>query len=201
VTSIEAAIMLEMKQPFQVALSPGSQTFAVGLGQGAEDSPALVLKPIHSAAPKLNYQQVAYGIAAWDGSTTDYLFYFRRFVDGSLPLDVRWLNGYRLLEWHFVGHRAGLAKSSRWRTFVEEFREQLNPLLRPKQTRVGLLEEARALAAHAGLDHRSENERLRDRRNAMEKTFKILQLMVTRVLNEIPSVARYVKFEAEHREQ
>jgi hypothetical protein len=34
----------------------------------------------------------------WNGDIQHYLFYFRRRVDESLPLDVRWLNGYGLLE-------------------------------------------------------------------------------------------------------
>lgn len=72
-------------------------------------------------APNLNYERLAYGMAAWAGDVSQHLFYFRRFVDGSLPLDVRWLNGYRLLEWHFVGNRGGLAKSPDWRAFVTRF--------------------------------------------------------------------------------
>jgi hypothetical protein len=72
----------------------------------------------------------------------------------------------------------------------------LKPLLRSNQIGVGLLEEARALAAHAGIDDRSAIERARDPRNAMEKTFRILELMVITVLNEHPSIAASpIKFE------
>jgi hypothetical protein len=118
----------------------------------------------------LDYQGVAYGLSAWDGETRHHLFYFRRMVDDSLPLDVRWLNGYRLLEWRFVRDRAGLSRSADWRTCVARCETELVALGRPGQSAIGLLEEARALAAHAGLADRSEAERKRDPRNAMERT-------------------------------
>jgi hypothetical protein len=197
VASLEVSIMVETKQPFQVArLLPGSQTFAVVLGQGADDSPAVLIQFAHSEAPTLSYQRIAYGFAPWGGDFSHHLFYFRRLVDSSLPLDVRWLNGYRLLEWQFVGKRAGLAKCPQWRTFVARFDDMLKPLLRPNQTAVGLLEEGRAMAAHAGIDDRSAIERARDPRNALEKTFRILELMVITVLNENALIATSpIKFE------
>jgi hypothetical protein len=196
VASLEVSIMMETKQPFHVALLPGCQTFAVVLGQGADDSPAALMTLTYSETPKLSYQRIAYGITGWGSDVSHHLFYFRRLVDSSLPLDVRWLNGYRLLEWQFVGDRAGLAKCSQWRKFVTRFDNMLKPLLRSNQMGVGLLEEARALAAHAGIDDRSAIERARDPRNAMEKTFRILELMVITVLNEHPSIAASpIKFE------
>jgi hypothetical protein len=151
----------------------------------------------YAEPPTLSYERIAFGMAAWGGDVSHHLFYFRRLVDGSLPLDVRWLNGYRLLEWHFVGDRAGLAKSPQWQAFVARFDDILGASLRPNQTSVGLLEEARALAAHAGIDDRSEAERVRDPRNAMEKTFPVLEQMAITVLNEHPSRIRNpVRFEA-----
>lgn len=102
----------------------------------------------------------------------------------------------RLLEYHFVSDKSGLSKSSAWRQFVGRFEDQLSPCARPNQTVVGLLEEARALAAHAGIDDRSEVERKRDPRNAMEKTFRALELMVMTILNEHPSrVSSPVRFQ------
>jgi hypothetical protein len=195
VASIEVSVMLETKRPFHVVRLPGSQMFAVALGQGAEDSPAVSLEIAMIGQTNLSYERVASGMAAWNG-VDHYLFYFRRFVDGDLPLDVRWLNGYRLLEWHFVSDKAGLSRSQQWKAFVERFLDVLTPSLRPNQTAVGLLEEARALAAHAGLDARSEDERRRDPRNAMEKTFRVIERMVMTVLNEHPSrVGNPVRFQ------
>jgi hypothetical protein len=167
-------------------------------GQGAEDSPAVFLNINFAESPKLRYERIAYGVAAWGSNLSHHLFYFRRLVDSSLPLDVRWLNGYRLLEWHFVGDRAGLSKSTEWRAFVARFELDFKPLLCPNQASVGLIEEARALAAHAGIDDRSDDERARDPRNAMEKTFRILERMVTTTLNEHPAFANApVRLEAQ----
>lgn len=129
------------------------------------------------------------GVAAWNVDVRHHLFYFRRLVDDRLPLDVRWLNGYRMLEWHFVGDRSGLSRSVEWRDFVARFKGQLEPCVRPNQTLVGLLEEARALAAHPGIDDRSEIERTRDPQNVLEKTFRVVEAMVMTVLNEHPSRA------------
>jgi hypothetical protein len=61
---------------------------------------------------------------------------------------------------------------------------------------VKLLEEARALAAHAGVDDRPEAERQRDPRNVMEKTFRVVERMVMTVLNEHPARSGHpVRFE------
>ena len=69
--------------------------FAVVLGQGTADSPAVLVDLTYAEPPTLSYERIAFGMAAWGGDVSHHLFYFRRLVDGSLPLDVRWLNGYR----------------------------------------------------------------------------------------------------------
>ena len=186
-------MILETGQPFRVAYFPNSTTFAISLGHGDEKSPALIIKPTLNRSP-ISYGNIAVGMTAWGGDMTHYLFYFRRFVDNDLPTDVRWLNGYRLLEWHFVGKGAHLAKNAKWREFVERFQVLVEPGLRPKQTPVGLIEEARALAAHAGIDDRKPEERLRDPRNSIEKTFRAIEAMVMTVLNEHPLKPSHVRF-------
>lgn len=110
-------------------------------------------------------------------------------MDSSLPLDVRWLNGYRLLEWHFVGKKANLSKKPEWQQFVSIFKTEFRPLLRSNQKCEGLLEQARALAAHAGIDDRPAAERIRDPHNLLEKTFRIIEQMVAAVLNEHSAMA------------
>ena len=45
------------------------------------------------------------------------------------------------------------------------------------------------MAAHAGIDARSDKEREHDPKNAMEKTFRVLEEMVATMLNEHPSIA------------
>lgn len=72
---------------------------------------------------------------------------------------------------------------------------QVHPHCRARQTRWGLIEEARATAAHAGIDDRSAAERQRQPRNVMEKTFPAIEQMVTAVLNEHPArVANPIQF-------
>lgn len=195
VAALEATVMMETRKPFRVALRPGTEIFLVVMAHADADSPAVLIQPQYREAPKLAYERIAYGFAAWNAEVRHHLFYFRRFIDNSLPLDVRWLNGYRLLEWHFRGNHAGLAKCEEWRTFVARFEDILKPLRRSQQTGFGLLEEARALAAHAGLDDRTDAERARDPRNAMEKTFAVLESMVMTALNEHPNnVKSPIKF-------
>jgi hypothetical protein len=43
VASLEVAVMLDAKRPFQVLRVPNSQTFAIALGQGDEQSPAVLI--------------------------------------------------------------------------------------------------------------------------------------------------------------
>lgn len=188
VAALETAVMLGTKRPFQVAEIPGSHMCCVVLGQGEEDSPACTVVRNEPSNLPVDYREIAQALAAWGGQTGQYLFYFRRFVDGRMPLDVRWLNGYRLLEWNFVRERANLPRDIEWKQFVSRFESRLLPFCRPGQKPIGLLEEARALAAHAGLDERSDSERAARSENAMEATFRVLELMVTTVLNELPSM-------------
>jgi hypothetical protein len=189
VAALESAVMLQTGHPFHVERLPGTTTFVTTFGQGgAESSAALIGLTVHDPVP-LDYHQLAYGFSVWNRELRHHLFYFRRLVDESLPLDVRWLNGYRLLEWNFVGDRAGLPRSPEWRAFVARFNDAFVPLARPRQSAVRLLEEARALAAHAGLDDRSDEERRVHPRNAMERTFRVLEQMVMTALNEHPARA------------
>ena len=184
IESFETAVSMATGRPFRIAYFPGTFSYAVGSGLGDESCPAIVIQLKPCEPTKIDYATVGMGMAAWAESNRYYLFYFHRFIDDQLPLDVRWLNGYRLLEWHFVKDRAWLSKSKEWQQFANRFGDHFKSLLRPKQKVVGLLEETRALAAHAGVDNRSEEERVLAPKNKMEKTFRILERMVMAVLNE-----------------
>jgi hypothetical protein len=189
VASVEAAVIMLTGRSFTVAHLPRSLMFAVTLGAGDENSPAVFFEITPQEHKAIDYRTLALGIAAWDADVQHHLFYFRRHVDWDYPIDVRWLNGYRLLEWHFCAGKSKLSKSPHWRQFLARFDDGLTPLLRPGQTAAGLMEEARALAAHAGIDERSAEERKRDPRNVIEKTFPVLERMVMTLLNEHPSRA------------
>jgi hypothetical protein len=194
VTSLEVAVIIETQQPFSVAHAPRSEAFPVAFTQ--DPCNAAVIELLQPKTGELNYGKIALGMATLAGSINPYVFYLRRFIDHSLPLDVRWLNGYRFLEWHFVGAKANLSRCSEWRKFVARFDDHLLPLLGSNRKSIGLLEEARALAAHAGMDQRPAQKRAFDPRNAMEKTMWVLEQMVITVLNEHPLItAGAIKFQ------
>jgi hypothetical protein len=184
VTSLEVAMMMETQKPFHVEIGLAN-LFAVALFEGNENSHAAWMN-LSAPQPNIDYTRVALGLAAWGNEFKHYLFYFRRFIDISLPLDVRWLNGYRLLEWRFVASNARLARSNIWQAFMSRFEASLCPFARPSQTLWGMFEETRALAAHAGIDERTDQERAIDPRNLIEKTFRVLEDMVITAINEHP---------------
>jgi hypothetical protein len=97
VASLEVSVMMEGQRPFHIAYLPSVQ-FVTSLGHGDETSPALIIQIATPPPAALDYRRIAHAFAAWNGDVSEHLFYFRRLVDSSLPLDVRWLNGYRLLE-------------------------------------------------------------------------------------------------------
>jgi hypothetical protein len=187
VNAIEVCMILQTGKSFRVALGEANMVM-VALLEGDQNSPAPSAQ-LQAAANPLDYKNLALGMAAWNVDLKPYVFYLRRLFDIGFPLDVRWLNGYRLLEWHFVQSRAQLQKSPAWRTFLGRFATQLQPIAKPNQSLWGLIEEARASAAHADIDDRPEAERSADPMTVMQKTFRTLEEMVMTVLNEHPATA------------
>jgi hypothetical protein len=161
----------------------------VVLGEGDENSPAISIKPSFSEPIPMNYRGLAACIANWHPSATTHLFYLGRFLDVSLPLDVRWLNGYRLAEWHFEKGATSLPKNSSWRALLMEFESELNPYLQKGQTLHGFMQQTRALAAHAIVESRPEDERIRKPGDPIIWTFHILEKIVARISND-PSISR-----------
>jgi hypothetical protein len=185
--AIEVCMILQTGKSFRVALGEENMVM-VALLEGDQNSPA-PSGQLSAPANPLDYRNLALGMAAWNADLKPYVFYLRRLIDIGFPLDVRWLHGYRLLEWHFVQSKAQLQKSAAWRTFLGRFATQLQPLAKRNQSLWGLIEEARAAAAHAGIDDRPEAERLADPMTVMQKTFRTLEEMVMTVLNEHPATA------------
>lgn len=185
VASLESAVMLETGRPFHIAGSPYPDKTMVVLASGDENSPATVMRMTETPTGLLDYRHLALGMA-WPLELQQHLFYFRRLIDPSLPLDVRWLNGYRLLEGYFLRGKTkkDLPKDPDWKTFVAGFQDRVKAVMPLRRNPVGYLEEARVLAAHAGKDDRPPEEREREPRNPMQKTFELLHFMATRVLNE-----------------
>jgi hypothetical protein len=67
------------------------------LSEAGAEAPAPTLEFDANAPPPIDYQRIAYGFSAWGHEAQYHLFFLRRLIDVSLPLDARWLNGYRLL--------------------------------------------------------------------------------------------------------
>lgn len=92
--------------------------------------------------------------------------------------------GYRLIEWHFMKGKDGLAGNHAWRTLLEKYRDKLNDHLRPNQTLYNLFEETRAFAAHAVLDKRSDVERMAKPGELITWTFSTLEAIVSEIMND-----------------
>src|SRR5262245_29277222 len=138
VAALETAVMLHTGRTFTIAHFPGTLSFPVTLGVGDDNSSAVFMAVAEQTSAPIDYKTLALGIGAWPLDLQHHLFYFRRLIDERFPLDVRWLNGYRLLEWHFCGGDSDLSKSQKWRAFLQRFERELAPLLRPRQTAWGL---------------------------------------------------------------
>jgi hypothetical protein len=127
----------------------------------------------------------------WGADLRHHLWFFARMMDSALPLDVRWLSGYRLIEWHFLqgAGRPKLPRSPAYLALVDRVGHLLAPFSRPQQSNAGLIEQARAMAAHAQVDERTLDELMVNPRNLLQETFPAVQTMVMTVLNEHPAKA------------
>jgi hypothetical protein len=97
---------------------------------------------------------------------------------------VRWLSGYRLLEWHFRRGKVGLAKDSAYPAFLAQHGQAFDALLGPEQDRKGVIEEVHALAAHAILCRTADPRNQNASTNLIIKTFDALERLVTALLSE-----------------
>lgn len=163
---------------------PGTHAFMVILGEGDEHSSAVQIQPKRREPVNLNYEALGRCLSNWRPDCATHLFYLGRFLNEQLPLDARWLNGYRLIEWHFQKGIDGVSKNPKWRALLSEFETELKPHLKPRQTFHGFFEETRAMVAHAILDSRPEDERLRKPGDAVQWSFGALEKMVIRICND-----------------
>jgi hypothetical protein len=163
---------------------PGSTAYMTIMGEGDEKSPLVIMEPTYAEASPLDTNILQKCIANWKRSAESHLFYLSRFLNDSLPLDVRWLHGYRLAEWHFQRGSDGLSKNPNWRSLLSAKAHMLDPLLRPGQTRHGLLEQVRATAAHAIAEPPPRDERLRSPDALVRLTFPTLHALVVEIAND-----------------
>ena len=183
--SLEVASLIASPALCTVAkLQPNSTRYCVSLGEGDEHSGCVYFK-VEGPEPKLtDYEAVATLMTGWRNEFNTHLFFLSRFLNIAFPPETRWLNGYRLLEWHFMRGRTGLASSSAWRCFLEEHGASLDPFLLEQQTRHGLFEETRALVTHAMLQNRPDPDKDGATLDLVTKTFKSLERLVVHVMNE-----------------
>jgi hypothetical protein len=171
---------------FATAETPerNSATFMVILGEGDETVRSVELRVDRSPAPVADLPAAAQIMTTWKPDFRVHLHFLSRFLNYNLPADVRWLNGYRVLEWHFLRGRSGkLARDLGYQQFVKEHGADFDGHLREKQTRAGLIEEVRALVAHAILAqaHDPRSDKTSDKVLA---TFAALEALVQKLMNE-----------------
>jgi hypothetical protein len=97
---------------------------------------------------------------------------------------VRWLNGYRVLEWHFEQGAAKLAQNRAYIEFLGRHGSALDPFLSAKQTRKGILEEVRALVAHAVLSRNADPNNAQAGTELVKQTFPVLMTLVVALMSE-----------------
>lgn len=162
-----------------------SSLHPVLLWQGDENLP-LVKMSFGIAPPQpADYEGIAKAMCLWRTDYRFHLHFLTGFLNNQLPADVRWLNGYRFLEWHFLGRKGGKLQANKdYIQLLSDFGDGLDDHKPARRTRVGFMEEIRALLAHALLATRSDLEEQRLVENAATNTFRTLEILVIRVLNE-----------------
>src|SRR2546426_10147071 len=82
-------------------LQKDSAAFMVFLGQGDAHADSIQLDPQYAPPTKADFASAAKMMISWKPDFKIHLHYLSRFLNHNLPPEVRWLNGYRVLEWHF----------------------------------------------------------------------------------------------------
>lgn len=164
-------------------LQQNSASFMTFLAPGNEDADSAIIEPQYAAAAAPDFAGAATLMAAWKPAFRVHLHYLSRFLNSGLPPEVRWLNGYRVLEWHFLQGNVGLAKDAAYRRFLGEHAGLFEGVLGSKQTSQGLIEETRALVAHAILAKRADPGDDKATSDLVLRTFSIIEALVAQIMN------------------
>lgn len=165
-------------------ISRNNTSMIVFMAEGGEQSDSCLIDPKYEPTQPLDYQAAAKLMVAWQPDFRVHLFYLGRFLNQELPPEVRWLNGYRVLEWHFRRGKTGLSKDSTYQTFLEAHGQALDKFLMPGQQRKGLIEDVRATCAHSILSRTADPRNSGGSTNLIEQTFQGLETLVMTVMNE-----------------
>jgi hypothetical protein len=179
-----ASGLLASETATTASLGPNNSGMMIFMGEGDEESDSCQMDPQYTPPVPIDYDAAAKMMAAWAPDYRIHLFYLGRFLNHELPAEVRWLNGYRLLEWHFLRGRVGLPKDQKYREFIGRHGSALDGVLGPNQDRKGLIEEVRALAAHAILSRTSDPRLEEGSTNLINRSFQGLESLVMAVINE-----------------
>jgi hypothetical protein len=166
------------------ALQKNSAAFMVFMGNGRIDADSVSLTLNYAPQAPADFLAAAAIMTSWKADFRVHLFYISRFLNHSLPPEVRWLNGYRALEWHFMRGKVGLAGSDAFRAFLDRYGTALDANLKQNQSRHGLIEEVRAQAAHAILSRSTDPRSDYGSTNLILKSFPALESLVMRLMNE-----------------
>jgi len=166
-------------------LGANSSAHMVWLGQGGAETPFIKLELQWAKPVPADYQGAAMMLAAWPPELKHHLHFLAKFLDPNLPADVRWLQGYRFLEWHFERGGARLQNNREFRAFLDQHGAPLDAFKRANQPRHGFVEEVRGLMAHALLANRATEAEQVMIQSAATNTFPALERLVVAVLNDI----------------
>jgi hypothetical protein len=166
-------------------LGANSSLHMVWLGEGGAEAPLMRLE-LHWAKPvTADYQGAAKLMCAWPPELAHHLHFLAKFLNPNLPADIRWLQGYRFLEWHFERGAANLQRNATYRAFLDEHGAGLDAFKRANQPRHSYVEEIRALMAHALLADRPTDAEQQNVQHAAMNTFLVLEGLVLAILNSM----------------
>lgn len=185
INKIDALYNFVSEKPLSSEASIISDNFMTIYGKFEEESQTLVSSPIISKPVKLNYDAFSLILSEFQTGSEIHMFYLKRFLNCSLPLDVRWLNGYRFMEWHFCRGKVNLSKNENYRSFLNDNGSDLDVFLKNGQDRKGLIEEIRAIAAHAILEKASPENANGKINSMIIETLPILWRLVIFLLNKL----------------
>ena len=192
VNSIEAGVILQTKRSFEVPKIDGASGFMTVLAAYNGGEHVTMYFELNHQTPQFDVKAVGASLAVWNQDLLTHLFYFRRMIDPAIPLESRWHNAYKLFEWHFakrhskrVGKKNELAQSDEWKKFVNRYQKNLEQYLRDGLTAFNLIEEVRAMVAHAYFDSRSEEERVLRSDNLIRLTYPVMNMMAVDLLNSL----------------
>ncbi len=166
-------------------LGANSSAHPVLMGEGDAATPLIALTLQWAKPISADYNTAAAMMALWPTELRHHLYFLAKFLNPNLPADIRWLQGYRFLEWHFERGGANLGKNQKFKSFLDEHGAALDKFKPARRTRVGFLEEIRAVLAHALLADRPTAEGRGQIQSAVTNTFSAIEFMVMTVLNEL----------------